>query len=88
MSVDESAGSPPVPATGHNDLVGQPHSAAEGKVAEGEAVAALISTADAPMGGLGPRFDWRSPFTIGMTATAGAAVTVAIIVVVLQAGRC
>lgn len=86
MSVDQSAGSPAVPATGHNDRVGQPHSAAEGKVAEAEAVAALISTEDAPMGGLGPRFNWRSPFTIGMTATGGAAVTVAIIVVLLHVG--
>lgn len=76
-----------MPATGHNDLVGQPHSAAEeSKVAEAEAVAARISTEDAPMGGLGPRFNWRSPFTIGMTATGGAAVTVAIIVVLLHAG--
>jgi predicted PurR-regulated permease PerM len=86
MSVDESAGSPSVSVTGHNDLVGQPHSAAEGKVAEAEAVAARISTEDAPMGGLGPRFNWRSPFAIGMTATGGAAVTVAIILVLLQAG--
>jgi predicted PurR-regulated permease PerM len=49
-------------------------------------VAARISTQDAPMGGLGPRFNWRSPFTIGMTATGGAAVTVAMIGVLLQAG--
>jgi len=52
MSIDESVGSSAVPATGHNELVGQPHSAAEGKVAEAEAVAARISTEDAPMGGL------------------------------------
>jgi predicted PurR-regulated permease PerM len=86
MSIDESVDSSAVPATGHNELVGQPHSAAEGKVAEAEAVAARISTEDAPMGGLGPRFNWRSPFAIGMTATGGAAVTVAVIVVLLQAG--
>lgn len=85
MSVDESAVSAPVGETGHSDLVGQPHSAAEGKAAEAEAVAARISTADAPRGSLGPPFNWRSPFMIGMTATGGAAITVGLIVVVLQA---
>ena len=71
MSADESAGSASVPETGHNNLVGQPHTGAEGKVAEAEAVAARISTEEAPRGSLGPRFDWRSPFAIGMTATGG-----------------
>ena len=62
---------------GHHDLIGQPHDArAEGTVAEAEKVAADISTNDAPMGRLGPRFNWRSPFFIGLAATAGVAVTV------------
>jgi predicted PurR-regulated permease PerM len=86
MSADESAVPAPAPETGHSELVGQPHSAAEGKVAEAEAVAARISTDDAPRGTLGPRFNWRSPFAIGMTATGGAAVTVGLIVLVLQVG--
>jgi predicted PurR-regulated permease PerM len=89
MSADGStgsAGSASVPGTGHNDLVGQPHTGAEGKVAEAEVVAARISTEDAPRGPLGPRFNWRSPFAIGMTATGGAALTVGLIVVVLQVG--
>jgi len=86
MSADESAGPAPAPETGHNDQVGQPHSAAEGKVAEAEAVAARISTQDAPRGTLGPRFNWRSPFMIGMTAAGGAAITVGLILVVMQAG--
>ena len=47
MSDDESAVSP-VGQTWHSDLVGQPHSAAEEKVAEAEAVAARISTEDVP----------------------------------------
>jgi predicted PurR-regulated permease PerM len=76
----------PVPPTGHSDLIGQPHTAAEGEVAQAEAVAARISTDDAPMGTIGPRFNWRSPFLIGMTATAGVAVTVGLIVLFLQAG--
>jgi predicted PurR-regulated permease PerM len=67
-------------AAGHHDLIGQPHDArAEGTVAEAEKVAADISTEDAPMGRLGPRFNWRSPFFIGLAATAGVAVTVLVL---------
>jgi hypothetical protein len=76
----------PAPPTGHHESIGQPHTPAEGEVAHAEAVAARISTDDAPMGTLGPRFNWRSPFLIGMTATAGVAVTVALIWLFLQAG--
>jgi len=57
MSADESAGPAPAPETGHNDQVGQPHSAAEGVVAEAEAIAARISTQDAP----------RAPWVRGST---------------------
>ena len=65
---------------GHNDLVAQPHEAAvEGPVAEAEAVAAAISTDDAPMGKLGPRFNRHAPFFVGMTAAAGVAVTYGIV---------
>jgi len=67
-------------AAGHHHLIGQPHDArAEGTVAEAEKVAADISTEDAPMGRLGPRFNWRSPFFIGLAATAGVAVTVLVL---------
>jgi len=76
----------PAPSTGHHELIAQPHTLTEGEVAEAEAVAARISSDDAPMGTLGPRFNWRSPFLIGMTATAGVAVTVGLIVLFLQAG--
>src|SRR5450755_4233302 len=38
------------------------------------------------MGTLGSRFNWRSPFLIGMTAAGGVAVTVGLIVLLLQAG--
>src|SRR6476661_6138230 len=85
MSTETSEPQPP-PPTGHPESIGQPHTPAEGVVAQGEAVAARISTDDAPMGTLGPRFNWRSPFLIGMTATAGVAVTVARIWLILQAG--
>ena len=82
----ETDGPRPVPPTGHHDLIGQPHTPAEGEVQEAEAVAARISTEEAPLGTIGPRFNWRSPFLIGMTATAGVAVTVGLIWLFLQAG--
>ena len=68
MPADESDA--PAVESGHRELSGQPHSEAEGRVAEAEAAAARISTDQAPMGTLGPRFNWRSPFLIGMTAAA------------------
>ena len=85
MPGSESNNPTPDPAAGkattrHHDLIGQPHDArAEGTVAEAEKVAADISTDDAPMGRLGPRFNWRSPFFIGLAATAGVAVTVLVL---------
>ena len=85
MPGSESNNPTPDPAAGkattrHHDLIGQPHDArAEGTVAEAEKVAADISTEDAPMGRLGPRFNWRSPFFIGLAATAGVAVTVLVL---------
>ncbi|MET0863005.1 MAG: AI-2E family transporter, partial [Nakamurella sp.] len=67
--------------------MGQPHDpAAEGPIAQAEAVAEEISSADRPMGTLGRRFNWRSPFFVGMAATAGVAVTVAVIYLFLTAG--
>jgi predicted PurR-regulated permease PerM len=62
---------------GHHDLVGQPHTVAEGPVAEAEIIAAEISTDELPLGSPGPRFNRRSPFYIGLTASAGVAVTYA-----------
>ena len=84
MPADESDA--PAVESGHRELSGQPHSEAEGRVAEAEAAAARISTDQAPMGTLGPRFNWRSPFLVGMTAAGGVAVTVGLIVLLLQAG--
>lgn len=59
----------------HHDLVGQPHSGDEASVAEAEARAAQMSSDGQPLGPLGRRFDRRSPFYIGMTASAGVVVT-------------
>lgn len=75
-------------AQGHNDLVGQPHDPAiEGPIEKAEARAAAISTDDDPMGTLGRPFNWRSPFFIGVAASAGVAVTYAFIRLFLFAGH-
>ncbi len=44
-------------------------------VAAAEVEAEKISTTENPLGGLGPRFNRRSPFLIGMGAAAGVALT-------------
>jgi predicted PurR-regulated permease PerM len=59
----------------HPDMVAQPHSDEEGPVAEAEVRAAEIRSAERPLGPPGRRFDRRSPFFIGLTASAGVAVT-------------
>ncbi|MGW0515962.1 AI-2E family transporter [Crossiella sp. NPDC003009] len=69
-------------ADGHHDLVGQPHDEQrEGPLAHAEAEAARISEPGAPLGALGPRFDRRSPFLIGLAAAAGVAVTYGLVLV-------
>jgi predicted PurR-regulated permease PerM len=62
-------------AEGHGDLVGQPHSDEEGPVAEAQLLADQMSSDEQPLGSLGRRFNRRSPFYIGLTASAGVAVT-------------
>ena len=83
-----STGRPADPAAaGHHDLVGQPHEAApEGPIADAEAIAAEISTEEQPRGTLGRPFNWRSPFFVGLAATAGVAVTYGLIRLFLYAG--
>ncbi len=60
---------------GGHDLVGQPHSNEEGPVAAAEMLAEKMSSDEQPLGSLGRRFNRRSPFYIGLTASAGVAVT-------------
>ena len=62
-------------AQGHGDLVGQPHSDGEGPIAEAQLLADEMSSDEQPLGSLGRRFNRRSPFYIGLTASAGVAVT-------------
>src|ERR1700722_10428766 len=63
----------------HHNLVGQPHSDEEGPVAQAEILAAEMSSDEQPLGSLGRRFNRRSPFYIGLTASAGVAVTYALV---------
>jgi predicted PurR-regulated permease PerM len=71
-------------AGGHHDLIAQPHDAREEKmVAAAEAEAAEISDSDRPLGEIGKRFNRRSPFLIGMAASAGVAVTYGLVLVVV-----
>ncbi|WP_225726333.1 MULTISPECIES: AI-2E family transporter [unclassified Nocardia] len=73
---------------GHDDVVGQPHTAAEGgPLLEAEAQAAQDSTPTHPLGRPGRPFDRRSPFMIGLTGAAGVATTYALIQAVLAAGQ-
>src|SRR5262245_9683058 len=62
---------------GHDDAPAQPNdtSTESGPIAEAEATAEAISSDDAPRGQLGPRFNWRSPFFIGVAATLGVALS-------------
>ena len=62
-------------AEGHGDLVGQPHPDEEGPIAEAQLLADEMSSDEQPLGSLGRRFNRRSPFYIGLTASAGVAVT-------------
>jgi predicted PurR-regulated permease PerM len=76
MTVDENRTTEQDSATeGHHDLVGQPHSDEEGPVAEAQVLAEKMSSDEQPLGSLGRRFNRRSPFYIGLTASAGVAVT-------------
>jgi predicted PurR-regulated permease PerM len=81
------SGQPSEPVA-HHPRVGQPHdAAAEGPIAQAEAVAATLRTPADPLGPLGRRLNWRSAFLIGLAATAGVAVTVGIIQMLLLAGQ-
>jgi predicted PurR-regulated permease PerM len=73
------------PAAGHHALIAQLHTEAEGPIAAAEAVAARISTAEYPLGRPGRPLNGRSPFLMGMSATAGVAVTVGVIAMIITA---
>ncbi len=75
MTVDENRTTERDGDEGHGDLVGQPHPDEDGPIAEAQVLAEEMSSEEQPLGAPGPRFNRRSPFYIGMTASAGVAVT-------------
>ena len=64
---------------GHHRRVARPHREAEGPVAAAEEAAARMRSAGRPFGPRGQRFDWSSPFFLGLAASAGVAVTYGVI---------
>lgn len=60
---------------GHHRRVGRPHRDEEGPIAAAENTAAQLRSDSHPFGTRGQRFDRRSPFYLGLTASAGVAVT-------------
>lgn len=56
-------------------MVGQPHGDDEGPIAEAEQRAAQLRSHEHRFGQRGERFDRRSPFLVGLAASAGVAVT-------------
>jgi predicted PurR-regulated permease PerM len=60
---------------GHHRRVARPHRESEGPVAAAEESAARMRSGGRAFGPRGQRFDWRSPFFLGLAASAGVAVT-------------
>lgn len=63
---------------GHHRRVARPHRESEGPVAAAEETAARMRSGRA-FGPRGQRFDWSSPFFLGLAASAGVAVTYGVI---------
>ena len=71
--------------TGHHALIAQPHTAAEGPIAEAEAVAARIRSEQYPLGQPGAPLDGKSAFFTGMSAATGVAVTAGLVIMIITA---
>jgi hypothetical protein len=67
------------PRRGEHSIVGRLDGEGARPIAAAERVAAQISTQEHPLGPPGPRFNWRSPFFVGLTASAGVAVTYGVV---------
>jgi predicted PurR-regulated permease PerM len=76
-----------VSPSGHNKLIGQPHSDNEGPIAEAETAAAGLISHEHPVGEPGRQFDRRSPFFIAVLATLGVAVTYGVIQLLVAGGQ-
>ncbi|HET9256406.1 MAG TPA: AI-2E family transporter [Pseudonocardiaceae bacterium] len=68
---------------GHHALIAQPHTAAEGPIADAEVIAAGIRSEEFPLGQPGAPLDGSSAFLRGMSAAAGVAVTAGLVVMIL-----
>ena len=79
----KNAGKGSARRTGHHVLVAQPHTPDEGPVAIAEAVAAQMSTAEHALGRPGRPVNRRSPFFVGMTATAGVAAMAGVVEMII-----
>ena len=84
---DKPDGAVGVSTSGHNLLFGQPHTEDEGPIADAEAAAAALISADNPMGTPGKPFDRRSPFFIAVFATVGVAITGGVIYLLITASQ-
>ncbi|MFL6148474.1 MAG: hypothetical protein ACJ72I_13445 [Pseudonocardiaceae bacterium] len=70
-------------AVGHHARVAQPHTTAEGPIADAEVVAAGIRSKEYPLGQPGPPLDGSSAFLTGMGGAAGVAVTAGLVVMII-----
>jgi predicted PurR-regulated permease PerM len=68
---------------GHHALIAQPHTTAEGPIADAEVVAAGIRSKEYPLGQPGPPLDGSSAFLTGMGAAAGVAVTAGLVAMII-----
>jgi predicted PurR-regulated permease PerM len=64
---------------GDGFAVDRPDTDDGGPIAAAEHIAARISTQERPLRSPGPRFNWHSPFFVGLTASAGVAVTYGVV---------
>ena len=73
--------------TGHNRLIGQPHTDDEGPIAEAERAAAQLISREHPVGRPGMPFNRRSPFFVAVLATIGVAITYWVILLLSSAAQ-
>src|ERR1700722_14687054 len=64
---------------GHRFPVDRPDNEDADPIAAAERVAAQISSREHPLGSPGSPFNWHSPFLVGLTASAGVAVTYGVV---------
>ncbi len=72
---DRQSGGRDLADRGHHRRLGRPHRDDEGVIAAAEHTAAETRSGSTPFGVRGARFDRRSPFLLGLMASAGVAVT-------------